>query len=650
MSSKSLKILSVLAAALALFFIYSHHFNNGYQNDDPLSISDNPAVRSLKNIPAIFTDSRTQSTLPQFQVQYRPLFILSFAIDYYIANGNSPLVMHIHTFIGFVILLLVCFFFNIKLFRHFTDTPFYPALLATSIFALHPLTADVVNYLTARSNIFSTLYGMIFMVTWLYVPFFKKYHLYIIPLFIGCLFKVTAIMFVPLLWLFVIFFEYDTGLNMGAFKALLSSFKKMIPTFIASLLIFTLIIYKSIPTPEIAKIIEHAHPSVRTTFLTQSHVILRYFLLFLMPEYINPYGRQAFITSFHDYHFLIGFLFVMTSFIAIYLLSLRKSTRIISFGLAWFFISLMPTSSVFPFPVSYAEYYTFSSLIGLSFAMSCAIMLIAKRFRQESKLVLPVVIAGCLFFLSTFSYGAYQRVKIWENDKAMMEDILSKDPTDGYTLANLGVYYMERGKIDSARDCFSKSQAFFPDYDLPYLNLGILSTLVNDTAAANVNFTKAVTLYGEHHHQACYYYADFLHTHHHDKEAIALLSMSLQDDPSYTLASDLLKNMNTTRPQPDSDTTEAAILKKPNPSESEYTTLSLLYFNKGEYEKSIDVCQKILLINPNSALAWNNMCAAYNGLKQWDNAIKAGNKALQIKPDFTLAKNNVNFALAQKKK
>jgi hypothetical protein len=36
-------------------------------------------------------------------------------------------------------------------------------------------------------------------------------------------------------------------------------------------------------------------------------------------------------------------------------------------------------------------------------------------------------------------------------------------------------------------------------------------------------------------------------------------------------------------------------------------------------------------------------------MHQWDDAIKAGNKALKIKPDFKLAQNNLNFAITQKR-
>ena len=41
------------------------------------------------------------------------------------------------------------------------------------------------------------------------------------------------------------------------------------------------------------------------------------------------------------------------------------------------------------------------------------------------------------------------------------------------------------------------------------------------------------------------------------------------------------------------------------------------------------------------------MGAAYNGLSQWQKAIDACSKALELNPDFQLAKGNLNWAKSQ---
>jgi tetratricopeptide (TPR) repeat protein len=75
---------------------------------------------------------------------------------------------------------------------------------------------------------------------------------------------------------------------------------------------------------------------------------------------------------------------------------------------------------------------------------------------------------------------------------------------------------------------------------------------------------------------------------------------------------------------------------------------SLAYYQSGDYRKSLEAAQKALAVKPDSAIAYNNICAAYNALKQWDDAIAACGHALAIDPNFELAKNNLGVAVQAK--
>jgi tetratricopeptide (TPR) repeat protein len=83
-------------------------------------------------------------------------------------------------------------------------------------------------------------------------------------------------------------------------------------------------------------------------------------------------------------------------------------------------------------------------------------------------------------------------------------------------------------------------------------------------------------------------------------------------------------------------------------SATEYINLSLQHYLDGEWEKCVEAGIGALNINPSSAPAYNNICAAYLQLKDFDRAILACNKALALKPDFPLARGNLNAAIKQK--
>ena len=53
-------------------------------------------------------------------------------------------------------------------------------------------------------------------------------------------------------------------------------------------------------------------------------------------------------------------------------------------------------------------------------------------------------------------------------------------------------------------------------------------------------------------------------------------------------------------------------------------------------------------LRPDWDLAWNNVCAAYNRLGLWDEAIAAGERAVQLNPNNPLARNNLAEARKQK--
>ncbi len=80
------------------------------------------------------------------------------------------------------------------------------------------------------------------------------------------------------------------------------------------------------------------------------------------------------------------------------------------------------------------------------------------------------------------------------------------------------------------------------------------------------------------------------------------------------------------------------------PSENNYINLSMEYYNNNMFEECIQASQKALGLNPQNAIAYNNICSAYNSLKIYDKGAEACEKALEIDPGFQLAKNNLAWA------
>jgi len=672
-SEKLIQKCSIAAAFFVLVIIYLHHFQNGFFYDDTYCIQQNPAIHSLKNITKFFKSSDSFATIDAYKV-YRPFFLVSYAVDYYLGNGLKPSIIHLHTFIGFLFLCVFFFLFAKKIFENVTEKPFYPAFLAVCIFAFHPTTADVLNYMYARCDSFGALYGMFSIVLYLYSPLSKKYFLYLIPLFIGCLFKINALLFAPILGIYLLFFDESLGdKKITRWKNIVL---RMIPP-------YTTIIFAFILTVVCGRFSDTNGLARSTSLMTQAHVILNYFMLFFLPENINPNGWRNFIESPTDYRFIVGVVFLIVMAGCIYISSLNKLTKPIAFGLQWFFIFLVPSSIFLILTVPQVDYYVFDSMMGLSIAISGFVLVLYKKLEKKKAFSRVFLIAGCLGVLASFAYGSRQRVNVWSSNKAMWEDVLKKDPTNGRILMNYGTLLMAEGKLPDAEQYFEKAKTYWPSYDLIYVNMGIIKDMYKDTVGAESNYKQAVALNGWDYYIACYYYGAFLHRYLRDDEAAAQLSNALQKNPSYTDAAYLLMGIYLQHKNKElgnlcrrflSISSDDSIGKKylaiyssdsnsfgnssmsqndieafymEHPSESNYLSLSIIYFNKKEFDRVVEVCDKLLAINPKSAEAYNNICAAYNNMQDWNKAIIAGKKALELKPDFDLAKNNLSFALSQ---
>ena len=83
------------------------------------------------------------------------------------------------------------------------------------------------------------------------------------------------------------------------------------------------------------------------------------------------------------------------------------------------------------------------------------------------------------------------------------------------------------------------------------------------------------------------------------------------------------------------------------PTATGFINLSLTYHVAGRFLDSVHAAQRALEIQPDSFVALNNMCAAFNSLEEWERAIVACTRALEIAPDFQRARNNLNVAQAR---
>jgi len=665
---------------LAVTAAYINHFHNGFHFDDSHSVVDNPYIRDLKNVPLFFTDGTTSSVLPQNQ-SYRPVVSTSLALDYKLGNGYDLFAFHITTFILFLVqgFLMLIFFKKLLSLSSANKYLGYVALFATAWYMLHPAIAETINYIIARSDVISTAAVIGGFVLYTNSVFCRKTFLYLIPVGIGALAKPPSVMFAPLLFCYILLFEEKLGL-LDVFKrsnlnSLWNSIKKSLPAFIFCALMY-LLIDKLTP-----KTWAPGGNSPIQYLITQPYVILHYFGTFFWPTGLSADSDWGVLPNIWSARFFVGCAFILLMFGAAFYTSQKAILRPISFGILWFFLALIPTSSIIPLGEVLNDHRMYFPFIGLAISVSWALGLIVLKFIGNADHIgtkhKVLILAPVLLLLCTCAYGTWKRNVVWRTEESLWFNVTVKSPENGRGMMNYGVILIGQAKFAEAQKYLNRAAQLAPNYSYVYVNMGVLKEKTGDFAAAENYFLQGIRL-GSAYPVHYFLYGKFLYRRARFIEAEAVLQKSMQLSNSdlrprelliktYGLLGewDLLKNIcvTTLKISPGNgialnglDESSArktsaelqADKTKVAPKAENYLELSLAYYNEGKYGLCIEAAKKALVLKPNYVEAYNNIGCAYNILNQFDKSVAAFKTGLSVKPDFQLAKNNLALSEAHR--
>jgi tetratricopeptide (TPR) repeat protein len=636
-----------LLLALALVAVcaaYANHFHNGFHFDDAHTVIDNPSIRSLSNLPRFFTDASTFSVLPANRT-YRPMVSASLALDYALGRGYHPFWFHLCTFLFFLAQLVAMY----ALFTTILDAARPPssdanrlaALLAVAWYGLHPAMAETVNYIIQRGDLFCAFGVVAALAVFARFPAYRKTGLYLLPFVFALLSKPPAAVFPLLLFLYLIFFESE-----GQVRWL----KTALATLPSALVCALLMVLQAAMTPKTFA------PSMLSAYsyrITQPFVLMRYFAALFLPLHLNvdtdlqPFASLTPVA-------LCGFFFVAALLAAAWIASRRQTLKPIAFGVLWFLIASLPTS-LYRLSEVENDHRMFLPFVGLVLAVVWTATLLVEKAAAGKRSTARAALAAAILLLLAFGYGVHQRNRVWSSDEALWLDDVQKCPHNGRGWMNYGLTLMARGVYPAALRSFQNALLYTPNYPSLEINLGIVNGAMNNSAEAERHFLRAIAL-APASDEAHFFYGRWLYFAGRVGDALAQLRTAVQLNPARLTSRDLLASADAAigdmesaraaaadalRIDP-SDAAAKAILAQPAAQNHDYWINASLYrYQSGDYAGCIAAAQQALKINPNSALAYNNIGAAYAGMKQWSQAIDSERQALRLQPEFTLAKNNL---------
>jgi len=648
-----------LAILLAICLAYANSSQNGFHFDDFHTVVDNPAIRSLHNVPRFFTDATTFSVLPANRT-YRPIVSTSLAVDYALGRGYVPLWFHLSTFVFFLCLVLLLDALYRLLLNKIRPSPAneWLVLFAAAWFGLHPAMAETVNYVIQRGDLYCTLGCVAALFVYARYPRLRRTGVYLVPFAFALLSKPPAAIFPVLLLLYVFFFEASAG---SAVRRLRGSLMAVLPSLAVTAILLWL---QSAMTPKTFL------PSILSPWdyrLTQPFVWLRYTAELLLPLHLNVDTDLSPFSSF-NLRAAAGLLFLVALIVAIWVTSRRRTLYPIAFGLLWFVVTQLPTS-LYPLSEVENDHRMFFSFVGLMLAAVWAAWLLFERFvplELQTKLQ-PALATLAVVLLAGYGYGVHQRNAVWRTEESLWRDDVEKSPHNGRGLMIYGLTQMNKGAYASALDYFTRALVYTPNYATLEINLGVVNGAMADqgdaarTVEAERHFQRAITLApvddGPH-----TYYGRWLEQHGRIGEALAQLRSAIALDPprllqrellieTYALGGDLDAARQAARDTleiaPDDGAARQMLLHPPVQDAASWINRSLGQYQQAQYPQSIESARRALQLDPNSAEAYLNIGAAYGAMQQWDEAIRNEREALRLKPGLQLAQNNLNFYLQQ---
>jgi Flp pilus assembly protein TadD len=482
----------LFAAALgaaALLFTYGNSLHNVFHYDDLHVIVNNVYVRSLRNIPLFFRDAYTFSSIPA-HATYRPLVSTTYAIDYAI-GGLDPVPFHATQILLLIVIWTMLIVFLRKSLDVWQPLPRnrWIALSAATIWAIHTVNTETLNLISARSEELAAICTLAAFLIIQLSERGRRWHLYLIPIVVGALAKAQIVIFGPLLLLYLIFIEGKSARKKATWIATLPSM----------LLGMALLFFLN--RANAAEFVPGGASRWRY-FFTQGLAFAHYTRLFFWPVGLSVDTDLKPVANWYDPWALGGFVFVAGLLLLIRHVSRRHELRPVAFGLSWFVVALLPTSSLYPLAEVVNEHRVFLPYLGLALAAVFWLDAVLVRHRR----VFAVIVLVAIIALGA---GTIARNRVWATEESLWKDAALKGPTNERALLNYGSIELAAGNYTVAQDVLSRAESLNPHYPLLEVTLGILEGQLQHSAAAEEHFRRALIMLPND-ADTHFYYADWL--------------------------------------------------------------------------------------------------------------------------------------------
>ncbi len=641
-------IVPVVILVLASILVYSNTFKNPFTWDDENLILENKYVQNIKNIPLFFTAKYWRYMHPGIKDHYRPITVISVAIDYFIWKDN-PFGYHLTNLLLHILNCILVYMLGLMLMRGHCEERSDEAIpnkrllrgglrqtlamivpfLAAILFATHPIHTESVTWIKNRFDLISLAFFLSSLLLFIrYTKEDKSNIVYLGALFSFFLVLLSKEMSITLPFILLIYVLYFIPKEERK-----ETIKATIPFF--GFAAFYIILKYT----ELLKTVSSSDspglmlfPHILLVFKT----IACYIKLLILPVNLNAERMLEVPVSILEPTMLLSVSgIIVLIFIAIFT---YNRLRIASFSVLWILCTLLPASNI----IFLASRPIAEQRLYIPSAGFCLLLAFCLNLLYENKLQ-RIAVSLTALILIFYSYTTFMRNFDWRDPLTFWVKTAAASPRNFRVHNNLGSAYYNLGRYLDAIALYKKSIEINPGFAMAYNNLGAAYRNIGKNDEALEAFNKAIML------------------NPNDAEAYNNLAVALYEKSGLTdkavkyfqraieLKPDYAEVYNNFAAALYAEFGNVSMVKelyekamgyKPDYADP-YYNLGLMYDAAKDYAEAVRYYEKAVQIKPDYAEAYNNLGAAYKDLSMYEDAIKNLKKAVELKPDYLIAHKNL---------
>jgi tetratricopeptide (TPR) repeat protein len=451
----------VLGMGVLVLLVYLPSFPGEFHFDDFALMLENPLVGAPHFSYKLFLE----------EYGGRPLTLWTFHWNYRLF-GTDPRSYHAFSLILHVIaagLLLIW------LKRRGLDQK--AAVLAASVFALHPLQTQAVNYIWSRSVLLMFCFGMASLLfaemarqSGRFRPLARAMSLICFQLAIWS--RADGLIFlVPLV--------LADGVPQRVSEALTALYRHRVPVLIALMNVGAFALFMSRAKP---RDIGWTHPHVLSYWWSQTVAFWKYVAVMFWPAGLSVDHDFVVAGRWPPLLALLGLVVL-----ALTLGRLHARYPVVVYGALWMALAMAP-AALLPNSDPFNESRAYPALAGFS-------VVLAGVFQKASSRLPRLAHGGVVgLLLLAMVPGTAARNHVWRSDLALWQDAAEKNPAKARVQYNLGAAWARAGEIDRAEQSFTTALGLEPGDDLTQAALGYCAESRCDWSLALQRYQRAVSL------------------------------------------------------------------------------------------------------------------------------------------------------------